>query len=515
MPQQIINVGTAANTGTGEPLRDAFIKINGNTTETYNRIGTPAQARSYIGIPRIDVKATYGGFFDAGSHPLGNIFSDLGSAQAAYPNAGITTLADETDWAAMQQAIYDAANSAGGLIGLHSGAQMIFGTKSLDIIAGSKVFLRGGPSVGFRTANLPAGVPALILRGILANEHKTALEDISFYARNTGSAGFTPIENNGLGHTQYTPGAIAMSVYDCSGVSLHRVMFNCYDTPFINGNNLWGLLFDKCIFCNNNYGSRWARTPDYNTGEQIKWLNCSLSNNNWGAYLEPHVLDAYGGASLGGSFFIEGCSLDYNQVGQIYYDGGANGFNTTNILTILGGHMETNSAVSGPNCRIRMKGGMLSMHGTFILENGGPNTTPGLVEINGNSRGSAYGVLTKGGKEVWPVFWAPAGVPKTYIVSGSGNRQPDGQVSYILGSADDGYVVDQSDRAGYLPLNYGDTGGTLSLQGPTGVMTLGGTQGGTLTIPADSTIKLMNGVTYEFLTTDRAFSPSPGPPASL
>lgn len=36
MAQQIINVGTEPNDGTGEPLRTAFIKINENFTETYN-----------------------------------------------------------------------------------------------------------------------------------------------------------------------------------------------------------------------------------------------------------------------------------------------------------------------------------------------------------------------------------------------------------------------------------------------------------------------------------------------
>ena len=35
MPQQIINVGAAANDGTGDPLRDAYIKCNNNFTELY------------------------------------------------------------------------------------------------------------------------------------------------------------------------------------------------------------------------------------------------------------------------------------------------------------------------------------------------------------------------------------------------------------------------------------------------------------------------------------------------
>lgn len=36
MTQQIIDVGTTANDGSGDPLRTAFIKTNDNFTELYN-----------------------------------------------------------------------------------------------------------------------------------------------------------------------------------------------------------------------------------------------------------------------------------------------------------------------------------------------------------------------------------------------------------------------------------------------------------------------------------------------
>ena len=38
MSKQNINVGSAANDGTGDPLRNAMIKINANDTEEYNAI---------------------------------------------------------------------------------------------------------------------------------------------------------------------------------------------------------------------------------------------------------------------------------------------------------------------------------------------------------------------------------------------------------------------------------------------------------------------------------------------
>lgn len=38
MTQQVINVGTVANDGTGDPLRTAFIKVNANFAETYTAL---------------------------------------------------------------------------------------------------------------------------------------------------------------------------------------------------------------------------------------------------------------------------------------------------------------------------------------------------------------------------------------------------------------------------------------------------------------------------------------------
>src|SRR4029077_9420537 len=50
MTQQIISVGSAANDGTGDPLRTAFTKSNGNFTELYAR---PA-ASPAVAIPLTD-----------------------------------------------------------------------------------------------------------------------------------------------------------------------------------------------------------------------------------------------------------------------------------------------------------------------------------------------------------------------------------------------------------------------------------------------------------------------------
>lgn len=40
MTQQIVNTGSSANAKNGDPLRDAFIKINANFTELYGNLQT-------------------------------------------------------------------------------------------------------------------------------------------------------------------------------------------------------------------------------------------------------------------------------------------------------------------------------------------------------------------------------------------------------------------------------------------------------------------------------------------
>lgn len=48
MAQQTINVGTTANDGTGDTLRDSFIKVNDNFTEVYNLANPSIVASSYV-----------------------------------------------------------------------------------------------------------------------------------------------------------------------------------------------------------------------------------------------------------------------------------------------------------------------------------------------------------------------------------------------------------------------------------------------------------------------------------
>ena len=54
MTQQVINVGAAANDGTGDPLRQAFNKINSNFSELYAR----GAAGSNFDLSDNDIEAT-------------------------------------------------------------------------------------------------------------------------------------------------------------------------------------------------------------------------------------------------------------------------------------------------------------------------------------------------------------------------------------------------------------------------------------------------------------------------
>ena len=51
MTQQVINVGTVANDGTGDPLRTAFIKVNANFAEVYTVIPTDVSGNPIPAAP--------------------------------------------------------------------------------------------------------------------------------------------------------------------------------------------------------------------------------------------------------------------------------------------------------------------------------------------------------------------------------------------------------------------------------------------------------------------------------
>ena len=60
MAQQVINVGTTSNSGGGDPLRNAMVKINENFTEVYADIAESPAANLTGALPAIDGSALTG-----------------------------------------------------------------------------------------------------------------------------------------------------------------------------------------------------------------------------------------------------------------------------------------------------------------------------------------------------------------------------------------------------------------------------------------------------------------------
>jgi len=73
MTQQIIDVGSTANDGTGDPIRSAFIKTNDNFTELYN----PTTVSVTGNVTGGNVSSSG---FVAGTIQLTNASSDPGTA---------------------------------------------------------------------------------------------------------------------------------------------------------------------------------------------------------------------------------------------------------------------------------------------------------------------------------------------------------------------------------------------------------------------------------------------------
>ena len=85
MTQQIINVGTVANDGTGTPLRTAFQYINSNFTELYSGVQAPtalanltavAGARAFINNGNLVASGNFGAQVGSGGANVVPVWSD-------------------------------------------------------------------------------------------------------------------------------------------------------------------------------------------------------------------------------------------------------------------------------------------------------------------------------------------------------------------------------------------------------------------------------------------------------
>lgn len=114
MAQQIIDIGTIANDGTGDPLRTAFTKTNDNFTELYtvtNALGTAANSNVGDFAPALGADDNY--VTDAEKVVIGNTSGtntgdqDLSGYVESDPT-GVTGADQITNMMSLTQAEYDA-----------------------------------------------------------------------------------------------------------------------------------------------------------------------------------------------------------------------------------------------------------------------------------------------------------------------------------------------------------------------------------------------------------------------
>ena len=84
MAQQIVDTGLAPNDGTGDPLRDAFEKLNDNDTELYNSL-----LEKRIVVNQSNVATTLGGVIDSTAEYFIDGVLDLTGVSIEVPSTGI------------------------------------------------------------------------------------------------------------------------------------------------------------------------------------------------------------------------------------------------------------------------------------------------------------------------------------------------------------------------------------------------------------------------------------------
>lgn len=103
MAKQVINIGTVANDGTGDPLRDAFDKANDNFTELYvpqiQSVASSATVTPTFLNDQVNITAQAAGLTLA--NPTGTAVDGWGIAIRIKDNGTARTIAYGTQYRAM------------------------------------------------------------------------------------------------------------------------------------------------------------------------------------------------------------------------------------------------------------------------------------------------------------------------------------------------------------------------------------------------------------------------------
>jgi len=150
MAKQVINIGTTANDGTGDPLRSAFDKVNDNFTELYT--DDTGDVDSIIAGTAISVSSATGDVTVTNSSPNATHTGDVtGSAALTIASNGVTTakiLNDNVTHDKLENRYTEAVT-----------VSTLTGTYSLDWSAGA-VFVMSGSLTGgitFQFSNMKIG----------------------------------------------------------------------------------------------------------------------------------------------------------------------------------------------------------------------------------------------------------------------------------------------------------------------------------------------------------------------
>jgi hypothetical protein len=192
MAKQVINVGAAANDGTGDPARTAFTKTNSNFTELYGTLsGGTAPANVSIGAPATGVALTVSGNSTvptlslAGAIGSGSTTSDFlitrTSSANTIQNGPCITLADGT---------------TNNNVTLQAGAGT-FGVWNYGAGAWNERFLIS-PN-GNATINAPSSGQALTMTGIAAGTAALTINTAATTGAQTAT--FTATNKPGTGTT--------------------------------------------------------------------------------------------------------------------------------------------------------------------------------------------------------------------------------------------------------------------------------------------------------------------------
>jgi hypothetical protein len=98
MTQQIINVGTSANDGTGDPLRVAFEKINNNFTELYATGFATYETSTYDNTAEQVILEFPANVFTQGTFQINSANPDTNDSQNITINASISNDGTIVQW---------------------------------------------------------------------------------------------------------------------------------------------------------------------------------------------------------------------------------------------------------------------------------------------------------------------------------------------------------------------------------------------------------------------------------